>query len=162
VKPRVYLESSIFGYLVGWLNQRDLLVAANQQLTREWWARRRHKFELFAAQAVIDEIMEGHADRAADRLALLKEVTILRLTAQATALSEALLLHSAMPAKARVDALHIAIAATSGLDYLLTWNCKHIANARILPTVYSVCSDAGYDPPLICTPQELIEEPPHA
>ena len=156
MKPRVYLETSIFSYLVGWLNPPDLLVASNQQLTRDWWMKQRHEFELFASQPVIDEIREGDVDRAADRLALVNEVTVLSLTPQATALSEALLLRGGIPSKARLDALHIAIAATNGLDYLLTWNCRHIANARILPAVYSVCSDAGYDPPLICTPQELI------
>jgi hypothetical protein len=162
VKPRVYLETSIFGYLVGWLNQRDLFVASNQQLTRDWWTTRRHEFELLASQTVIDEIREGDPDRAADRLALIREVAILGLTPEATALSEALLLRSGIPSKASIDALHIAIAATNRLDYLLTWNCKHIANARILPVVYSVCRTAGYDPPLICTPQQLIEDPPHA
>lgn len=162
MKPRVYLESSIFSYLVGWLNQHDLLVASNQKLTREWWARRRHDFELFASQAVIDEISMGDAARASERIALLDEVVILRATTAAAALSEALIRRSGIPVNARVDALHVAIAAINGLDYLLTWNCKHIANARILPTVYSVCRAAGYDPPLICTPQELIEELPHA
>jgi len=87
---------------------------------------------------------------------------ILKITAAAGDLSAALIRHSGMPPKAKVDALHIAIAAIHGIDYLLTWNCKHIANARILPAVYSICRDAGYEPPLICTPQELIEEPPHA
>jgi len=162
VRPRVYLESSIFGYLVGWLNQRDLLVASNQQLTRDWWTRHRGEFDLFASDAVRDEISKGDPKRAADRLALFDEVEILDATSAARDLSEALLRRGGIPVKARLDALHIAIAAAHELDYLLTWNCKHIANARILPTVYSVCRDAGYDPPLICTPQELSEEPPHA
>lgn len=162
MKPRVYLETSIFSYLVGWLNPRDLRVASNQQLTREWWMKQRHEFELFASRIVVDEAAKGDVARAADRLALLDEVAIFRAMPGDYDLADELVRCTGIPENAKLDALHIAIATTNDIDYLLTWNCKHIANARILPLVYSVCRDAGYEPPLICTPQELIEEPPHA
>jgi hypothetical protein len=63
-----------------------------------------------------------------------------------------------MPAKARLDALHVATAAVHGMDYLLSWNCKHIANAMLRSRIESICRTAGFEPPVICTPLELVEE----
>jgi hypothetical protein len=94
---------------------------------------------------------------AQERLAFLAETTLLDVTDEATALAGELLRHTRIPAKADVDALHVAIATVNGMDYLLSWNCKHIANANMLPQVYAVCRASGYEPPLICTPSELLE-----
>ena len=157
VKPRVYLETSVISYLVGWLNQRSILVAHNQEFTREWWSLRRSQFELFSSAIAVNEAKKGEALRAEERLRFLAETTLLDVTETAIALSFELLRSTRIPAKADVDALHVAVAAIHGMDYLLSWNCTHIVNANILPKVYEVCRASGYEPPLICTPQELME-----
>lgn len=154
----VYIETTIVSYLVGWLSRNDLQVAANQELTRRWWGSKRQEFELFASSAVIDEVSDGDPVLAVDRLNFLSGVTLLGVTPAAHALKRELVRLSQIPEKAETDALHIAIAAVHGVDYLLTWNCRHIANAVILPSVYEVCRSAGYEPPFVCTPQELTGE----
>jgi hypothetical protein len=154
-KSSVYVETSVVSYLVGWLNQRDLGVAHNQQLTREWWSRRRSDFELFVSPVVIDEARKGDEALAAQRLEYLAALALLPVTATARSLAEDLLRWTGIPSKARLDALHISVAAVNGMEYLLTWNCSHIANAEILPKVYDVCRGAGYEPPFVCTPLEL-------
>jgi hypothetical protein len=85
-------------------------------------------------------------------------VTLLRVPDQAHKLKGELLRRTQIPAKAENDALHIAVAAVHGMEFLATWNCKHIANAVTLPLVYDVCRADGYEPPLICTPHELLGE----
>jgi len=158
VKPSVYIETSVISYLVGWLNRNDLQVAAHQELTRRWWTARRGDFDLFASAAVVDEVREGHPTLAEERLKFLDGVSILRITGDAYALQDELLRRSSLPAKAGTDALHIAVAAVHGMEFLTTWNCKHIANAVTLPLVYETCRESGYEPPLICTPYELLGE----
>ena len=156
LKPSVYLETTIVSYLVGWLSRNSLLVASNQELTREWWLARRHDFELFASPVVIDEVKKGDSVLAGERLEFLREVQLLEVTADARALAVALVRAARIPAKAELDALHIAIAATNGMTYLLSWNCTHIVNAVTLPRVYDVCRQHGFEPPFVCTPQELM------
>lgn len=156
LKSSIYVETSIVSYLVGWLNQRDLGVAHNQQFTREWWSRRRSDFDLFISPVVIDEARKGDPSLAAQRLEYLATLAVLEVTAAARSLAEDLLRSTGIPRKAELDALHISVAAVSGMTYLLTWNCTHIANAEILPKVYEVCRDAGYEPPFVCTPLELL------
>lgn len=157
VRPRVYLETTIISYLVGWVNRHDLYVAANQEFTRDWWAQRRHDFALFASAVVVSESSDGEPERAAERLAFLREVSLLEVNEEAEQLKAELLRGAALPAKAELDALHIAVATVHGLDYLLSWNCRHIANAFTLPRVYDICWRAGYEPPFVCTPLELME-----
>jgi len=158
VNPSVYLETTVISYLVGWLNRNDLQVAAHQEITRRWWTRRRQDFELFASSAVIDEAADGDPALAAERLRFLQEVTVLRVSEQAHRLKAELLNRTQIPRKADTDALHIAVAAVHGVDFLATWNCRHIANAITLPIAYDVCRAEGYEPPLICTPYELLGE----
>jgi len=158
VKSAVYIETTIISYLVGWLNRNDLQVAANQELTRRWWLRRRTAFELVASAAVVDEISDGDDERASERLQFLNDVQLLKITPAAHILKAELIRQHGIPAKAETDALHVAVAAVHGIDYLLTWNCKHIANAVTLPSVYEICRDAGYEPPFVCTPWELMGE----
>jgi predicted nucleic acid-binding protein len=157
MKPSVYLETTVVSYLVGWLNRNSLLVASNQELTREWWAMRRDKYELFASTVVVDEARKGESQRAAERLEFLREVKLLDSTPEAQFLAAELVREAKIPAKARIDALHISIAAINGMTYLLSWNCSHIVNAATLPRVYEVCRLNGYEPPFVCTPQELME-----
>lgn len=155
MKAKVYLETSVVSYLAS-RPSRDLIVAAHQALTLEWWEARRHDFELVASIYVIEECAQGDADAAKRRLGLIEGVAILPVSEQAEALAAALLVGSALPWNARLDALHIACAALNGIDYLLTWNCKHIANFERLPAVERICRENGYEPPRICTPAELM------
>lgn len=156
-KPTAYIETSVVSYLVGWLNRDSLLLASNQALTREWWSSQRSKFELFASGIVIDEASKGDSKLAGERLVFLSDLPLLEVTAEARSLAERLLRETGIPRKAEIDALHIAVAAASGMNYLLSWNCTHIVNGVILPRVYDICRAAGYEPPFVCTPQELME-----
>lgn len=157
MKPRVYVETSVISYLVGWLNQRSLLIAHNQEITREWWSIRRHEYALFSSTIAVNEARKGDALLAGERLSFLAETTLLDLSDAAMTLAFELLRRTRIPAKADVDALHVALASVHGMDYLISWNCKHIVNGNILPQVYGVCRALGYEPPLICTPRELME-----
>jgi hypothetical protein len=158
VRPTVYVETTIVSYLVGWLSRNDLQVAAHQELTRRWWTTRRSDFELFASSLVVDEASDGDPILAAERLRFLADVTLLRVTGHAHKLKLELLRRTQIPQKAENDALHIAIAAVHGIEFLATWNCRHIANAVTLPLIYDVCRAEGYEPPLVCTPHELLGE----
>jgi predicted nucleic acid-binding protein len=158
VKPSVYIETTVVSYLVGRLNPNDLNVAAHQEITRRWWSRRRDEFELYASSLVVDEVADGDPSLAAERLRLLRDLPVLQVSQQAYVLKSALLRRTQIPLKAENDALHIAVAAVHGIEFLTTWNCKHIANAMIFPQVYEVCRELGFEPPLICTPYELLGE----
>jgi hypothetical protein len=151
----VYIETTIVSYLTARPN-RDLVVAAHQHLTREWWEARRHSFGLRISQAVITEAAVGDVEYAKKRLEALVGIPLLDLTQEALALSYALVHGGPLPPKATIDAIHIATATVHGVDYLLTWNCKHIANAAMRPAVLAVCRAHGFEPPVICTPEELM------
>jgi predicted nucleic acid-binding protein len=154
--PTVYLESSVISYLAA-RPSRDIVVAAHQQLTHEWWDRRREKFELYVSVEVLNEIRRGDADEARRRLAYVESLPVLAADEQARGLAAEILRSSALPAKAVADALHIAIATVNGMEFLLTWNCTHIANGIVLRTVTRVCREAGFEPPTVVTPEELME-----
>jgi len=157
MKPRVYLETTIPSYLTAWPS-RDLVRVAHQQITRDWWDRRRAEFELYISQVVLRECQAGDATAAAERLKILQDLPLLEQTEEATRLAQALVDRVPLPERAAVDALHVAIAAVHGVDYLLTWNCTHIANATLRDPIESVCRENGYEPPAICTPDELLAE----
>ena len=156
MKSRVYVETSIVSYLTAW-PKRDLVSAAHQEVTREWWAAR-EGYDLYVSQLVLDEVAAGDPSVAAQRLEALCDVPLLELIAEATALGRDLLRQAAIPRKAAADALHIALAAVHGMDCLLTWNCRHIANATMRPRIEAICRANGFEPPVICTPLELTEE----
>jgi predicted nucleic acid-binding protein len=151
----VYIETSVVSYLTA-LPARDLLAAAWQSATLEWWQTRRERFELFTSQLVLDEASSGHPDAAGRRLHSLEHVPILPLTDLATDLAESLVREGALPQKASDDALHLAIAAYHGVNYLLTWNCRHLDNAEMKPVMRRICAIHGYTCPEICTPIELM------
>ncbi len=157
MKPRLYLETTIPSYLVAWPS-RDLIVAAHQQLTKEWWRNRRDVFEICVSQFVLDEAGAGDPDMAADRLNAVRPFPLLDVTQSVLQLAAALLQSGTIPAKAARDAAHIAVSAVHGMDYLMTWNCAHLANAMIIKRVESVCIQNGFSCPVICTPQELMED----
>jgi predicted nucleic acid-binding protein len=157
MKPKVYLETSIISYLTSRPN-RDLIIAANQQITQEWWQLRRDAFELFVSELVIQEASAGDKTAAAQRLQALEGIPELKLNEEIVVLAEKLVKDGSLPPNAVEDALHIAIATLNGIDYLLTWNFKHLANATMRYKIEGVCRLLGYEPPVICTPQELMEE----
>lgn len=151
----VYIETSILGYLTA-RPSRDLVVAANIEITREWWDTRRSYFQLYSSQAVIRETSQGDAQVAAQRLEIIRDFALLDLNQSVLDLAEQFLERSSLPTKADVDAIHIAAATIHGMDYLLTWNCKHIANAQIQRKLAEISFDSGYELPILCTPYELF------
>jgi hypothetical protein len=156
-KPRVYLETTIASYLTAWPS-RDLIMAANQEITHEWWTNRKGAFEIFVSQTVIKESSAGDQNAAQRRLEFLKPFPRLDITDEVELLAEKLIADVPLPPKAQADALHIAVAAVNKMDYLLTWNCTHIANATLRSQIERVCRSQGYEPPVVCTPQEMLEE----
>ncbi len=155
MKPKTYIETTIVSYLAG-SPSRDVVVAGHQQITQEWWGRR-GRFELFVSEAVVQEAMRGDAVVAARRTALLSGIPVLDLGPEVHDLANRLLRVRAVPAKAFVDAIHIAVAAVNQIDYLLTWNCTHIANAAVRGKIEQACRAAELEAPAICTPEELLE-----
>ena len=153
----VYIETTIVSYLTA-RSSRDLVQRAHQQLTRRWWRTRRSQFDLYVSPLVLQEAAGGDSLRARRRLAALKEVPILDATSDAMRLAAALSGSGAVPTQAIVDATHIAIATVHGMAYLLTWNCAHIANATMRTRIETVCRNEGYEPPVSCTPEELMED----
>ena len=156
MNPKVYIETTVVSYLTA-RPSRDVVIAGYQQTTRVWWRDAAVRFELVASQLVLREAAAGDADAARDRLAALAPITLLDATKEAAELAEQLINSGAIPVKAAEDAAHIAIAVTNGADYLVTWNCRHIANATMRTHIEQVCRNAGYEPVIICTPDELME-----
>ena len=151
----IYIETTIVGHLTGSL-MSDPIVSARQQLTREWWQSHSPLYQMFVSQLVLDECGAGNAKLAMERLDAVKTLDLLEGTDETDALAAALIAGNAVPATEPRDAFHIAIAATNGVRYLLTWNFKHIANASLRTKIETVCRDSGFEPPIICTPDELL------
>jgi predicted nucleic acid-binding protein len=153
----VYIETSIVSYLTS-RPSRDIRVAAWQQITTQWWERERSKYELFTSELVIAEAGGGDAAAARKRLDQLMDIPVLTVDDATKRLAAQLIEDGGVPSEAQADALHIAISSVQGLDYLLTWNCRHIDNAATKPLVRSICAIVGYRCPEICTPLELLSE----
>lgn len=151
----VYLETSFISYLVA-RPSRDLIVAAHQQVTQDWWANRRSEFSCSVSQVVIDEASAGDPGEIQKRLAIAGVLAALEITEEAEALTQAVMAAGMLPRHAVRDAAHIAVAAVHGIDYLLTWNCKHLANAQISRRIALVCEKLGRRMPIICTPEGLM------
>lgn len=154
-KSKVYVETTVISYLAA-APSRDIVLAGHQETTRAWWSRR-DRFELFVSQAVVEEASRGNAVAAARRLSLLEGIPVLGLNAEIDAIANQLLRAGAVPAKARIDAIHIAVAAINRMEYLVTWNLAHIANAAIRGKIEQTCRGTGLTAPVICTPEELPE-----
>jgi len=155
VKPRVYLETSFISYLAGRLSS-DLVTLQRQLSSQRWWERNRGEFDLYVPQAVYEECMRGDEQAVQNRLALLKEATLLPVTPEAMEIARELIDPGPFPKNAEVDAIHIAVATVYACDYLLTWNFKHINNARLKRAATRIIEDYGYQPTIICTPDELL------
>ena len=151
----VYIETTIVGHIAGRVHP-DPFVADRQQVTRDWWRDHAPSFDVFISQLVIEECSEGDPSAAAERLEVVKDLDLLQSTDEVDDLTNALIAGKAVPASEPRDAFHIAIAAVNGVAFLLTWNYKHIANATLRGRIEQVCRDAGFEPPIICTPDELV------
>lgn len=156
MKSRLYLETTIVSYLAA-RPSRDLIVAAHQQVTHEWWSDHRSDFSIYASQLVVSESAGGDPEAAARRVRLLDGIDLLEITQDARNLAFRFIQQEAVPQKAAEDALHVAVATVNAIGYLLTWNCKHIANARQQRLLQRLAAEAGYTLPVICTPEELME-----
>jgi|SRR5215218_7815851 len=157
MRPTVYVETSIISYLAAHPS-RDLVTAARQQITHAWWRERRPDFMVFASQVVLDEAAAGDPHAAERRMQLLEGMPLLDLTPEVADLAAALIMRLPLPQRAGADAAHIAVAARHGVNFLLTWNCAHIANAELRPRIERICREAGYSVPVLCTPDELMGE----
>lgn len=155
MKSKVYLETTIASYLTA-RRSRDLIVAAHQEITTEWWNGHRNRFDLFVSELVLEEARRGDPRVAALRIAELDGITVLEVNEDARELAGQFLKGGVLPLIAQEDALHVATATIQGLDYLLTWNCRHIANAEIAARLSVLCEDLGYEMPVLCTPEQLM------
>jgi len=157
-KPKVYVETTVVSYLVAQPSS-DLIQAAHQKATRDWWAAR-HRFELFVSRAVLTEAARGDREAAARRIEVLQGIPNLQFGPKVARLARRLMHGDTLPPNARLDAAHVAVAAVNGMDFLLTWNLRHLANAALRGKIETACRDAGTVPPMICTPEELMEPLP--
>ncbi len=156
MKPRLYLETTIPSYLVA-RRSRDLRLAADQEITQEWWEQRRQDYELFISEFVLVEAERGDSRLAAERLEILRGIPVLPEIQSANDLAKEIISSTLIPAHAALDASHIAVATVHGMEYLLTWNCRHIHNVAIIRQIERLCERLGYTCPIICTPDDLTD-----
>ncbi len=155
-KPTLYLETTIPSYYTARLSQ-NLIAAAHQAITTEWWINESSKFDIYISQFVLDEAAEGDSEASQRRLDFLSPFPLLKTTDDVFSLTQILIQEALFPLKAIRDISHIAISAVHGVNYLLTWNCTHINNASIKENVKTICEHQGFQFPIICTPEELME-----
>ena len=155
MKPKLYLETTIPSYLTA-RPTHDPLIAGQLIATKKWWQVRRNDFELYISNMVWNEAAKGDKSAAARRLQIIAPIERLDITAEVEALAEKIMKRHLLPAKAVFDAIHIASATVYKMHFLLTWNCTHINNREIIPSVEQLCVDSGYRLPVICTPLELM------
>lgn len=150
----VYIDTSVVSYLTARPAQ-DMVTAVRQIETIEWWTTQSPHFELFSSDVAIEEAKQGHPEAAQRRIEVLRELTILTVTLDASDLADALIERRAVPAEAEDDARHIAVATVNNINYILTWNFAHIANTVTMPLITDVCAQQGYNSPIITTPNQL-------
>jgi len=155
MKPGVYIETTIPSLLTAWPS-RDVEIAAQQIATREWWEKRRADFDLYVSPEVLDEAAQGDTEAARTRLAAIAGLPVLAVNDDVEDITRRILATGLIPPRANRDAAHIAFAAVHGMDFLLTWNCRHIHNAMISRRLEGVCAAAGFPLPVLCTPRELM------
>jgi len=154
MKQKVYIETSVVSYLTS-RPSRDLVVAGRQTITREWWENHRDRFDLFISELVEEEMLKGDSDAAALRVQKVSGIKSLSPTEDAETLAKLLLEGGAVPVGSEEDAAHIAIASAQGMNYLLTWNFKHINNAEKKASIIRVVESCGFECPALCSPEEL-------
>ena len=159
MKEKVYIETSVVSYYTA-RPSGDLIAAARQKLTHDWW-QSRSQYAIYASKLVLLEASRGNQEAARQRLAALAGMPLLEINIAAQELADELVSVRLVPEKCVEDALHMALAAVHRVDFLLTWNCKHIANAHIRPRLTRTLENAGYSCPIICTPEELLGDDSH-
>ena len=152
----VFIETTIPSYHVA-QRAREIVQAARQELTIEWWASRSSLYDLYTSQAVLDEVARGEKAMAAARLDLLRETPLLAINEAVILMAESLIDRGIIPERVADDALHISCAAVHEIDYLLTWNCRHIANPHNQRRIREALGALGYETPVICTPEEFMQ-----
>lgn len=155
MKEIVYVETTIVSYLVA-RPSRDLILSAHQQLTREWWENERGKYRCIASEEVVREAMQGDQEMARARIKALEDILVVGITGEVEAMAATFMATGALPPTMRPDATHLAAATLSGADYLLTWNCRHLANAHVLRRLQREAERRGWMLPGVCTPLELM------
>jgi hypothetical protein len=155
VKPKLYLESTVPSYYVARISKSGV-AAYEQGVTRIWWEKRLEDFDVYVSEVVMQEISAGDPVMAKRRVELVRPFKELAITDDVKTLAKALISRGPLPVKAAQDAFHIAVAAIHEMHFLLTWNCRHIANAEMLRKIEMVCEQAGRKCPVICTPYELM------
>lgn len=156
-RPALYLETTIPSYLVA-RPSNDIITLGHRQITREWWNSRIQDYEVFVSEVVFDEISRGDAEAAKRRLELIGRFSTLRVTDGAAQLAHKYLSQLPLPRSALADALHLALASIHGMEYLVTWNCRHIAKGSVIRLLPSINAEYGLSAPAICTPEELLYE----
>ena len=156
-RPTVYIESSVVSYYTA-RQSRDLLVLSHQEITRVWWEEHLDTYEPCISGVVLQELRRGAVDAATLRLAAVSDFRMLPLPAEVESLAAVYVSELGLPEASTYDALHIAVASLHAVDYLVTWNCKHIANARLRRGLADINQRMGVSIPVICTPEELLNE----
>ncbi len=157
-RSTVYLESTILSYLAA-RPSRDLIVASHQQITHEWWQESRQHFDLYVSQAVLDEVRVGDPDAARRRLELAADCPVLAVTEEVGALAQVYSDNLGLPARVWLDVVHLACACVYEVEYLLTWNCAHLANGVVIQRLQALNLGLGRTTPIIVTPEELLPFP---
>lgn len=156
-KPTVYLETSVISYLTSRYS-RDLLVTAHQEVSHRWWEAKSNLYNIFISQSVIQEISLGDPEQIQKRLDLVKDLELLKINEDVLSIARTIKKAKLLPEKATEDIFHIAISTAHNIDYLLTWNCKHIANIKIQKQLRALCASIGFNLSYIGTPLELLGE----
>lgn len=155
-RPTAYIETTVIGHLVGRI-LADPIVAGRQAVTRQWWPNATTKFRLFVSKVVADECAAGDPEAAKERWAVLDSLEFIATSPAVNELARKLIDEFAVPKTEPRDAIHISLSAVNGLEYLVSWNFKHIVNPTTRSAIERVCRDAGFVPPMVCTPDELME-----
>ncbi|HIJ73185.1 MAG TPA: type II toxin-antitoxin system VapC family toxin [Candidatus Hydrogenedentes bacterium] len=156
-RPTLYLETTVPSYLIA-KPSTDVVILTHQHMTSEWWERERSRYEVFVSDLVHEEVSRGDAAAAQRRIAAIGEYPVLRITDEASELAAVYLRELPLPDSAGADALHLALATLNGMDYLLTWNCRHIARGSVKRALPVINAAREFASPTICTPEELLYE----
>ena len=155
MKPKLYLETTVVSFLAA-RPSKDKVLAGQQESTHRWWREKRHQYEIFLSRLVWDEAAKGDKTAAGRRIKLIRPFRWLQTTAAVVKLAQALVSKKAIPPNAARDAVHIALGAVYGMEFLLTWNFTHINNPATEEQVRTVCHQYGFHCPVICTPDQLL------
>jgi hypothetical protein len=154
-KQTVYLETTIISYFTAF-SSRDIIIAGHQQITVDWFKNYSKKYGVYSSELVVLEASSGDPSAAKKRLSLIENIKLIEINEHVLHLAKEFIRSKVVPERYNEDALHIAAATIHGIDYLMTWNCKHIANAQIQKKLRMTANMVGYELPIICTPEELM------